>query len=101
MPKVGRGPGGWASPPGPLPAAPTPSAPSLPALLLLYDITSKMSFDNIRVSAPAPRSSPGIGDTCGFFLGWEVGILSLFCNKHRLFWADPGSSELVPWVRFV
>lgn len=26
------------------------SASSLPALLLLYDITSKMSFDNIRVS---------------------------------------------------
>ncbi|NWU64404.1 RAB37 protein, partial [Pterocles burchelli] len=24
------------------------SVPSLPALLLLYDITSKMSFDNIR-----------------------------------------------------
>lgn len=40
------------------------SASSLPALLLLYDITSKMSFDNIRVS-PLRWSgacfSPGIG----------------------------------------
>ncbi|XP_035198611.1 ras-related protein Rab-37 [Oxyura jamaicensis] len=52
------------------------------ALLLLYDITSKMSFDNIRVSAPAPRASPGMGNAC--FTFW-----------------DPGSSELVPWARFV
>lgn len=40
------------------------SASSLPALLLLYDITSKMSFDNIRVSPFCGLGacfSPGIG----------------------------------------
>lgn len=47
------------------------SASSPPALLLLYDITSKMSFDNIRVSPAVGREcfSPGIG-VVGALLGW-------------------------------
>lgn len=49
---------------------------------------------------PRPAFVPRDRGHLWFFLGWGVGILSLFCNKHRLFWADPGSSELIPLGAF-
>lgn len=79
------------------------AASSLPALLLLYDITSKMSFDNIRVS---PLHGLGAHFLTGF------GVLSALHDlqgvwgslkpvlhvSNSCFGPDPASLELIRGV---
>ena len=82
------------------------SASSLPALLLLYDITSKMSFDNIRVSALRGLGtcfSPGVGGWVPHMACWVFGQFEACVSCERqLFWPDPAGWELIPgapgWV---
>uniref|UniRef100_A0A8B9SC30 small monomeric GTPase n=1 Tax=Apteryx owenii TaxID=8824 RepID=A0A8B9SC30_APTOW len=79
----------------------------LPALLLLYDITSKISFDNIRVSTrrspgaqrgPGARFCPGIRGVCSprSFLGRSGCFYACFAHTHQPPLPDPASPELVP-----
>lgn len=74
------------------------STSSLPALLLLYDITSKMSFDNIRVS-PLRRSgvcfSLGtgvVGALCGLLGVWGSLKLVLHARTSCFSQSQPAGS---------
>lgn len=79
------------------------SASSLPALLLLYDITSKMSFDNIRVSplhGLGARFLPGFGVLGALhdLLGVWGSLKPVLHVSTSCLGPDPTSSELTPGV---
>lgn len=79
------------------------AASSLPALLLLYDITSKMSFDNIRVS---PLHGLGAHFLAGFgvlgalhdLLGVWGSLKPVLHVSNSCFGPYPASLELIRGV---